>query len=999
MNIEGYTYLIYDKYTLNDHSFPNKCAQISLKDIMGIPNLETYEGRTALDMASITEPTEPIDMTFYKIYFFVVQKDIPINVLCIGINHNELNKNINSIPNKEFLINACSYHISYQNAYNNSIKTNINPLDKLNKQIINSNTDISDQIIESPPFTKINLFDFQRKTVKWMHQIETSEQTLNYSFNNEIFFGSYVYDAIQKEFIKCTERKLLKFIGGVLADEVGLGKTFQTLSLCLLNPLSQHKYFTSNLNRLVSRATLILCPNQLANQWIREISKTIKDEYGIKVVPLLTKTHHQKYSYMDLLDADFVIVSYNFLDNESYYDTLLKDVMAKHDAKKGSTYVKTSSFVNSQQDILKYIDKTYEHFKLNPGELFNKLPMLNLIHFHRLVCDEFHELFTVQKYMHVIKLLRFFSSTYKWSITGTPDKDNCIQNMIDYVSDYKLNLTQIEKIVRIDYINEYLTKKFIRRNTKQSIRNEYKLEPYDEKLIMLKFNQIERAMYNAYLANSNIDKFSVLIRQLCCDPRIANEIKATLGNCKTPEEIKNSMVTFYENAMSGAEFKVELIEYKIKKNNISQRIVLYKSQRKYLRQLDYDVSVEYPSKIYDPKYEKKLDENDEDEKDIDIDIDIDDDKDDKLIDKNTRPVNTFKEKITISENNQPYIKVLLKDSETKLNTKTYQELKMRCNILQSKLEEYKKIYEGKKSTYTFFNNMLIKLTKLTKQHDEGSDSDSGSDSGSDSDDEEKCVVCLNEITGDDVGVLKCGHIFCYGCIKQTLETKPKCPLCSKAASPKDLYMISYEQKKKVLTPEAKDKQYLIDKIGTKLANLILYIKSIDEKCIIFSQWDDLLIKVGQVLDTYSINNVFCRGNIWVRDKAIRDFTMKDNIKVCMLSSESAASGTNLTAASTVILLDPVYGTYEYRRNTEWQAIGRAYRMGQTKKVTVVRFIIKDTVEDEILKLNLIEDVKFKDDTVSINHLIELTDENISTNNIDIGKLTADADSKAILTKK
>ena len=58
----------------------------------------------------------------------------------------------------------------------------------------------------------------------------------------------------------------------------------------------------------------------------------------------------------------------------------------------------------------------------------------------------------------------------------------------------------------------------------------------------------------------------------------------------------------------------------------------------------------------------------------------------------------------------------------------------------------------------------------------------------------------------------------------------------------------------------------------------------------------------------------------------------------MLSSESAASGTNLTAASTVILLDPVYGTYEYRRNTEWQAIGRAYRMGQTKKVTVVRFL-------------------------------------------------------------
>jgi SNF2 family DNA or RNA helicase len=289
--------------------------------------------------------------------------------------------------------------------------------------------------------------------------------------------------------------------------------------------------------------------------------------------------------------------------------------------------------------------------------------------------------------------------------------------------------------------------------------------------------------------------------------------------------------------------------------------------------------------------------------------------------------------------------------------------------------------------------MLNKITKLAKKEDE-EDSNSDDSDEEDEEDEENCAVCLNEITGDDVGVLKCGHIFCYGCIKQTLETKPKCPLCTKPSSPKDLFMISYEQKKKVLTPEAKDKNFLIDKIGTKLANLILYIKSINEKCIIFSQWDDLLIKVGQVLDLYSINNVFCRGNIWVRDKAIRDFTSKEDIKVCMLSSESAASGTNLTAASTVILLDPVYGTYEYRRNTEWQAIGRAYRMGQTKKVTVVRFIIKDTVEEEILKLNLIEDKKFKDDTAVIKNLIELTDENISTNNIDMEKLISVADSKA-----
>ena len=181
-----------------------------------------------------------------------------------------------------------------------------------------------------------------------------------------------------------------------------------------------------------------------------------------------------------------------------------------------------------------------------------------------------------------------------------------------------------------------------------------------------------------------------------------------------------------------------------------------------------------------------------------------------------------------------------------------------------------------------------------------------------------------------------------------IKSNPKCPLCMKPTKESDITMISFEDlNKKDNTKEIKDKISLITKIGTKLANLIFYIKNCKEKCIVFSQWDDLLKKVGDVLDTYGIKNVFCRGNIWTRDKAIRDFTLKQDVQVIMLSSESAAAGTNLTSATKVILLDPVSGSYEYRKNTEGQAIGRAHRTGQTKQVSVVRFIIKDTIEEEI----------------------------------------------------
>ena len=119
----------------------------------------------------------------------------------------------------------------------------------------------------------------------------------------------------------------------------------------------------------------------------------------------------------------------------------------------------------------------------------------------------------------------------------------------------------------------------------------------------------------------------------------------------------------------------------------------------------------------------------------------------------------------------------------------------------------------------------------------------------------------------------------------------------------------------------------------------------------------------------NILNVFCRGNCYQRDKAIRDFNTDDKIKVIMLSSDSTAAGTNLTKATQVILLDPIYGDYKYRKGQERQAIGRAHRLGQMSKIKVIRFIIKDTIENEIHQLNIEEDKMHKNDFESQYELI------------------------------
>ena len=106
----------------------------------------------------------------------------------------------------------------------------------------------------------------------------------------------------------------------------------------------------------------------------------------------------------------------------------------------------------------------------------------------------------------------------------------------------------------------------------------------------------------------------------------------------------------------------------------------------------------------------------------------------------------------------------------------------------------------------------------------------------------------------------------------------------------------------------------------------------------------------------------------------------------MLSSDGAASGTNLTKAELVILLDPVYGSYEFRKNTEGQAIGRAHRMGQEKQVTVVRFIIKGTVEEEIYDMNKKEDEKLNISSIKF----ETSGEDITLDQEQIDKIAEDA---------
>ncbi len=82
-----------------------------------------------------------------------------------------------------------------------------------------------------------------------------------------------------------------------------------------------------------------------------------------------------------------------------------------------------------------------------------------------------------------------------------------------------------------------------------------------------------------------------------------------------------------------------------------------------------------------------------------------------------------------------------------------------------------------------------------------------------------------------------------------------------------------------------------------------------------------------------------------RKEQIALFQSDPNTTMFLISMKAGGTGLNLTAADFVIILDPWWNPF-----VEKQAIARAHRMGQKNKVSVTRFISKDTIEEKIIHL-------------------------------------------------
>ena len=138
--------------------------------------------------------------------------------------------------------------------------------------------------------------------------------------------------------------------------------------------------------------------------------------------------------------------------------------------------------------------------------------------------------------------------------------------------------------------------------------------------------------------------------------------------------------------------------------------------------------------------------------------------------------------------------------------------------------------------------------------------------------------------------------------------------------------------------------------NTKINMAVELINSSQEaghRILVFSQFSQSFPILSKELDKMNIKHFILDGTTKAKTRMemVEEFNKNDEIKVFIISLKAGGTGLNLVGADMVIHLDPWWNS-----SAESQATDRAYRIGQTKNVYVIKLICKDTIEEKVIKL-------------------------------------------------
>ncbi|KAF1912720.1 PHD/FYVE-zinc-finger like domain-containing protein [Ampelomyces quisqualis] len=130
--------------------------------------------------------------------------------------------------------------------------------------------------------------------------------------------------------------------------------------------------------------------------------------------------------------------------------------------------------------------------------------------------------------------------------------------------------------------------------------------------------------------------------------------------------------------------------------------------------------------------------------------------------------------------------------------------------------------------------------------------------------------------------------------------------------------------------------------------LLPKLKERGHRVLIFSQFLDMLSIIEDFLDGMQMAYQRLDGQMGSleKQKRIDQFNAPDSpLFAFLLSTRAGGVGINLATADTVIILDPDWNPHQ-----DLQAIARAHRIGQEKKVLCFQLMTRSTVEEKIIQM-------------------------------------------------
>ncbi|RDW94717.1 putative DNA repair protein rad-5 [Coleophoma crateriformis] len=222
----------------------------------------------------------------------------------------------------------------------------------------------------------------------------------------------------------------------------------------------------------------------------------------------------------------------------------------------------------------------------------------------------------------------------------------------------------------------------------------------------------------------------------------------------------------------------------------------------------------------------------------------------------------------------------------------------------------------------------------------------------------ECPICSEEPMIEQT-VTGCWHSACKKCLLDYMSHQtdkgevPRCFNCREIINSRDIFEVVKDEGHPTIDGKPKiSLQRLGSNSSAKISALLSHLKALriskpGTKVVVFSQFTSFLSLIEPALTRASLPFLRLDGSMAhkARTAVLSEFASGKKGVVLLLSLRAGGVGLNLTMAKRVYMMDPWWSFA-----VEAQAIDRVHRMGQTDEVEVCRFIVKESVEERMLKI-------------------------------------------------